>query len=72
MAKQQVVQLAVPAAASIQADFTFDKETKGTCRFNEDGDPSLHKVGSIYIKKTALTQPWPDGVTITIAPKALA
>lgn len=34
--------------------FTFDKETKNTIKFTEEGDADSHKVGSLYVKKDAL------------------
>lgn len=39
-----------------EANFTFDKSTKNTHRFLEDGDPESHKIGSIYVKKTAMPE----------------
>lgn len=32
--------------------FTFEKETKGTYRFKENGDDPI--IGTIYIKKSAI------------------
>ncbi len=34
--------------------FTKAKETKGTWKFDEDGKPEEHKVGSLYIKKATV------------------
>lgn len=46
----------------------FEKETKGTVRYKEvelEGKEMV--IGTLYIKKGALTTPYPDEVTVTIS-----
>lgn len=49
--------------------FTQEKETKGTFRYTEDGDPETHKVGTLYIKKSAFPpgQKAPTKVAVAIS-----
>jgi len=46
--------------------FTMERETKNTVRYHEDGDPNQHVVGVLYVQKTALVQPWPQKLTMTV------
>lgn len=41
-----------------------DKETKNTVRFKEDGDPVKHKIGTLYVKKSARELADKDTLTI--------
>lgn len=50
--------------------FTREKETPGTVRFKEDGDPADHKVGTLYLKKKAAADLGdPESLTVTIEAK---
>ena len=40
----------------IKVEFLKERETKRTWRFAEKGDPELHVVGTLYVKKVALKQ----------------
>jgi hypothetical protein len=51
----------------MKVKFTREKETPGTVRFKEEGDPADHKVGSLYLKKKAAADLGnPETVTVTI------
>ncbi len=49
---------------------TLDKETKGAVRYKEDGmdpsDPHSYKVGTMYVRKSALSQPYPQRLTVVV------
>lgn len=58
------------AAKQIKVAFSHLNDTKGTRRYQEDGDPEKHKVGSLYIKKsTAADLGNPDSLQVTISAK---
>lgn len=42
------------------------KETKGTVRFDYDGDRHEVAVPAIYVQKGHLTRPYPDQIRVTI------
>lgn len=46
--------------------FTLEKETKGTYRYAEVADGPNPVVGTLYIKKSALTGDAPSTLTVTI------
>ncbi len=46
--------------------FVQEKETKGTVRFKEVGAPDEVVVGTLYVKKAALEEPYPEKLTVTI------
>lgn len=43
---------------------SMDKETKNTIRYAEEADEPL--VRTIYVRKSALPQPWPVTIEVTI------
>ena len=47
-------------------DITFDleKETKGAVRYAERGAPDAHKIGTVYVRKTALKEPYPKAIKL--------
>ncbi len=49
---------------TITRDFTHAKETKGTHQFKEVGDNVA--IGTIYLKKHALTEGAPDKIAVTV------
>lgn len=58
----------MPSKVSVK--FTREKETPGTVRFKEEGDPSDHKVGSLYLKKAAASDLGnPETLAVTIEAK---
>lgn len=50
--------------------FTFQRSTKNTHVYQEDGAPEEHKVGSLYIKKTATEATPPPVIKVTIEAQA--
>jgi hypothetical protein len=54
--------------ASSLFDITFDleKETKGAVRYAERGEADAHKIGTVYIRKTALKEPYPKAIKVTV------
>lgn len=44
----------------------LEKETKGTVRYKEVDDGKDIIIGTLYIKKSALTQPYPEKVRVII------
>lgn len=55
--------------AKVTLKFTKEKETPGTVRFAEDGDKDNHKVGTLYVKKSAGDLADKDTLTVTIEAK---
>ena len=51
-------------SASIVLSFTFERETKNTYRFAEDGDDAM--VGTLYVKKSAFSKGAPESLTATV------
>lgn len=49
-----------------QANFSKDRETKTTIVFKEDGDVTTHKIGTLYIKKTAMPKEPPETITVSV------
>lgn len=47
----------------LEVTFTYEKETKGTFRFKEDGNAGV--VGTLYVRKTAMSEA-PDKLKVTI------
>lgn len=47
--------------------FDFEKETKGTVRFKERAKPDEVVVGTLYVKKVALEEPYPQTLTVMIS-----
>ena len=41
------------ATEKAQVEFTREKETPGTVRFKEDGEPESHVIGTLYVKKAS-------------------
>lgn len=55
------------ATTTMKITFTKAKETKNTWAYTEDGDPSTHKVGSLYVKKAAVGKLGsPEHLNVTI------
>jgi hypothetical protein len=50
--------------ATINREFEHAKETKGTHQFREIGDDVA--IGTIYLKKHALTDSVPDKIAVTV------
>ena len=48
-------------------EMELEKETKGTVRYKEKGDPTVHIFGTIYVKKNAFKGgKFPKEVQVTI------
>lgn len=48
-------------------EMELDKETKGTVRYAEKGDPSKHIFGTVYVKKGAFEGgTFPKEIQVTI------
>lgn len=60
--------MATKKSKSVSAEFTQDRETKGTFRFREDEEDKANQVmGSAYLKKEAAAKLGnPESITITI------
>ena len=54
----------------ITATFTLERETKGTYRYAEDGDPAQHKIGLLYVKKGAISGGAPASIVLSVAAAA--
>ena len=50
----------------IEIDFLQEKETKGTVRYTEAGDPDTDVIGTLYVKKAHLTEPYPKSIHLTL------
>jgi hypothetical protein len=53
---------------TISVNLQLTKETKGAVRY-EEGDWKSHadyKIGTLYIRKTALTAPFPKEIKVTV------
>ena len=46
--------------------FDLEKETKGAIRYAERGAPNDHKIGTVYIRKTALSEQYPKSLKVTV------
>lgn len=56
-------------SALVSVKFTFDKETKGTVRYQEDGHAPV--IGTLYIRKSHFAKPeYPQSLTVTITVNA--
>lgn len=56
--------------AKVTVSFTKEKETTGTVRYKEDGDPAQHKVGTQYLKKATVAELGnPDAIEATYVAK---
>lgn len=51
----------------VELVFKFEKETKGTVRFKEVEGEKGAVVGTLYIRKSALSTPYPDEVKVVIS-----
>jgi hypothetical protein len=49
---------------TIECVFTWKKETPGAHQYKEEGDD--YKIGSLYLRKTALKGDAPDKITATV------
>ena len=49
-------------------EMTLDKETKGSVRYAEKGDPAEQILRTLYIRKRAFSEgaPYPDEIKVTI------
>jgi hypothetical protein len=51
----------------MQVSFTRERDTKNTVRFQEDGDADQHKIGALYVKKSAMAELGdPQALVVTI------
>lgn len=51
----------------IEAEFIFEKETKGAVRYKEvPKQGKILALGTIYIRKNALPSPFPSNLVITV------
>jgi len=51
--------------------FDYEKSTKGTHRYKEQGDRADWLVGTLYVKRTAFESPEPPStLTLTLATRA--
>lgn len=56
-------------SALVSVKFAFDKETKGTVRYQEDGHAPV--IGTLYIRKSHFAKPeYPQSLTVTITVNA--
>jgi hypothetical protein len=55
------------ASSLFDIHLDLDKETKGAVRYAERGASDTHKIGTIYIRKTALKEPYPKAIKLTVA-----
>jgi hypothetical protein len=49
--------------------FTVEKETKGAVRYAEvtqKGEEDSFAIGTLYLRKTALSEPYPETLTVTV------
>lgn len=44
----------VDDSAGFSVNFSFEKETPATYRFQESGAKETHKIGTLYVRKSAL------------------
>lgn len=51
------------------ASFKFEKSTKNTHKFMEQGPEDDHKVGQLYVQKSAFADKVPDTITVTVEAK---
>lgn len=53
----------------VSVEFKFDKETKGTVRYQEDGHAPV--IGTLYIRKSHFAKPeYPQSLTVTVTVNA--
>ena len=45
----------------------LEKETKGTVRYKEVGDAEHAVIGTLYVKKGALSTPYPTEMKVTLS-----
>lgn len=50
----------------VQLTMVYERATKGTHVFIETGDPKDHKIGKLYIKKSALPPVPPMKITVCV------
>jgi hypothetical protein len=50
---------------NLSIEFSFEKETPGTYRFKENAEGPDVVVGTLYVKKSAMSDP-PKTLTVTI------
>ncbi len=46
--------------------FEYNAEKKHSVRYDETGDRRTQKIGAIYIRKIALSKPWPSSIEVTV------
>ena len=47
--------------------FNIEKETKGAVRYKEEGERDDHKIGTLYIRKSAFgDEPFPASIKVTV------
>lgn len=58
---------ATPEPKKIEVNFDFERSTKGTHVFKEDADGRENEIiGKLYVRKTAIGDKAPAGITIEI------
>ena len=50
----------------MQVKFKVERETKNTVRYAEDAPEDKQVIGTLYLKKTALPDPFPQAVTVIV------
>lgn len=55
-----------PGVVRMEAEFVSFKETPGTYRLNETGDPDGHVIGGLYLKKGPLDGTVPVRVRVVV------
>ena len=55
--------------ALVSVKFAFDKETKGTVRYQEEGHAPV--IGTLYLRKSHFAKPeYPQSLTVTVTVNA--
>jgi hypothetical protein len=49
-----------------EINLDLEKETKGAVRYAERGPADAHKIGTVYVRKAALKEPYPKALKLTI------
>lgn len=50
----------------LKVKMNFYKETKNKIRYNEDGNPPDHVIGTLYIPKTSLPSAIPPSIIVIV------
>ena len=53
-------------AINFSVGFSFERETPGTYRFMENGDKETHRIGTLYVKKSAFPKGAPKGLRVSV------